>query len=305
MMKLNPRLKGYLFSLLAAVSLSNVYIFSKAALKEIQLAQFMFYWFGFGVLWNLIYAYRTDRIKKIKLLDRKAKFALVWIGVLEVGATFLFFIAINIIENPAIVAFIANMTPVFVTVLGISVLHERFNYVEILGLILTLGGTFVISYKGDAGLVDFFIPGTGYILLSGVMYAVATIIAKSNIKNIDPTIMSLNRVLYLFGASLIGLLIMQDPLLIKGSALLNTFIGSMLGPFLTAVATYTALRYIEASKSILVRSSRNIFVLLGAYLFFDVFPEGYQLIGAAISVTGVIMITLGKKQIPSVPNQIS
>lgn len=294
-MNISPRVKGYLFSILAAVSLSNVYIFSKAALKEIHLAQFGFYWFGFGLLWNLAYTFRTGRLKKIRLLDSKAKYALLWIGLLEVGATFLFFVSINIIENPAIVAFIANMTPVFVTVLGIVILHEHFNYVEIGGLILTLVGTFVISYKGDAGLADFFIPGTEYIILSGLMYAVSTIIAKSNIRNIDPTIMSLNRVLYLFGFSFIGLLVTQDSLLIPGKAFLNTFIGSVLGPFLTAIATYTALRYIEASKSTLVRSSRNVFVLIGAYLFFGVFPEGYQLLGAVVSVTGVVMITMGKK----------
>ncbi len=126
------------------------------------------------------------------------------------------------------------------------------------------------------------------------MYAIATIIAKSNIKNIDPSILSLNRVVYLFGFSLLGLLFRQESLSISGSAFLYIFLGSILGPFLTAVASYTALRYIEASKATIVRSSRNVFVLVAAYLFFDTFPEGYQLIGAAISITGVIMLSIGK-----------
>jgi len=293
-MYINSRLKGYLFAFLAALALSNVYIFSKAALNELHLAQFGFYWFGLGLLWNLMYTLRAGKIRKIKLLNRRSKIALISIGILEVGATLLFFISINIIENPAIVAFIANMTPFFVTVLGMLILHERFNMIEVLGLILTLGGTFVISYQSNSGFSDFLMYGSEYILISGLLYAVATIIAKSNIKSIDPSILSLNRVVYLFGFSVLSLIFQQESLYISRSAFFNIFLGSLLGPFLTAVASYTALKYIEASKATLVRSTRNVFVLVGAYLFFDVFPDGYQLIGAVISITGVVMISLGK-----------
>ena len=293
-MNINPRLKGYLLALLAALALSNVYIFSKAALNELNLSQFGFYWFGLGLVWNLIYSMRAGKITKVRFLNRGSKIALIFIGVLEVAATLLFFIAINIIENPAIVAFIANMTPFFVTVLGIIILHERFNKIELLGLILTLGGTFVISYKANTGFSELFIPGTEYILISGLIYSVATIIAKINIKSIDPSILSLNRVGYLFLFSFISLIYQQESLGISSSAFLYVFLGSILGPFLTAVASYTALRYIEASKATLVRSARNVFVLIGAYFFFDVFPEDLQLIGGAISVIGVILISFGK-----------
>ena len=293
-MYINSRLKGYLFAFPAALALSNVYIFSNAALNELHLAQFGFYWFGLGLLWNLMYTLRAGKIRKIKLLNRRSKIALISIGILEVGATLLFFISINIIENPAIVAFIANMTPFFVTVLGMLILHERFNMIEVLGLILTLGGTFVISYQSNSGFSDFLMYGSEYILISGLLYAVATIIAKSNIKSIDPSILSLNRVVFLFGFSVLSLIFQQESLYISRSAFFNIFLGSLLGPFLTAVASYTALKYIEASKATLVRSTRNVFVLVGAYLFFDVFPDGYQLIGAVISITGVVMISLGK-----------
>ncbi len=293
-MYISFRLRGYLFALLAAISLSNVYIFSKAALNEVNLSQFGFYWFGFGLIWNVLYFLKVGNVRKIRILEQKSKMALIMIGILEVGATLLFFISINMIENPAIVAFIANMTPMFVTALGILILRERFNMIEVVGMVLILGGTFIISYSHNSGFSDFMIHGTEYILLSGLMYAVATIIAKSNIKNIDPSILSLNRVIYLFGFSFLSLLIQNESIVIPRTAFINILIGSVLGPFLTAVLTYTSLRYIEASKATIVRSSRNVFVLLGAYLLFDVFPKEYQLIGAVVSITGVILISLGK-----------
>ena len=39
-------IKGYLFALIATVAFSNVYIFSKAALNEIPLAQFGIWWYA-------------------------------------------------------------------------------------------------------------------------------------------------------------------------------------------------------------------------------------------------------------------
>jgi len=296
-MSINPRFKGYILALIAALALSNVYIFSKAALNEVALPQFGFYWFGLGLLWNFFYTLRAGKINRIRLLNRRSRVVLIIIGLLEVAATLLFFIAIITIENPAIVAFIANMTPFFVAVLGILILRERFNTIEIVGMIFTFAGTVVISYKFDTSFSELLIPGTEYILISGFLYAIATIIAKSNIKNIDPSILSLNRVVYLFAFSLLSLIFQNESLAIPTTAFLKILIGSILGPFLTAVASYTALRYIEASKATLVRSSRNVFVLIGAYMYFSVFPNEYQLIGAAISVCGVIMITLGKTKI--------
>ncbi len=47
-MKMTTPLKGYLLALLSVVAISNVYIFSKVALKEVSLPQFGVYWFGLG-----------------------------------------------------------------------------------------------------------------------------------------------------------------------------------------------------------------------------------------------------------------
>ena len=49
--------KGYLFALIATLAFSNVYIFSKAALNEVHLAQFGIYWCAIGVIFSLLFAY--------------------------------------------------------------------------------------------------------------------------------------------------------------------------------------------------------------------------------------------------------
>ena len=49
-MKFQTATKGYFFAFLAVLAMSNVYIFSKAALSEASLPVFGFYWFLFFFL---------------------------------------------------------------------------------------------------------------------------------------------------------------------------------------------------------------------------------------------------------------
>ncbi len=127
----NPKLRGYILALFATIAMSNVYIFSKAALKEVELIQFGFYWFGFAIIWNMVYAIPKKKYSNLSKLKSKDLSFLIVIGLLELAGTTLFFMAINIVENPAIVSFLANMTPIFVTIFGILLLKERFNKIEL------------------------------------------------------------------------------------------------------------------------------------------------------------------------------
>lgn len=286
--------KGVMWALIGALAMSNVYIFSKAALTEIQLAQFGFYWFGLGLIWNLIYSVKTKKLQSIKSFSRSSFIAIGIIGVLEVVSTSLFFIAINSADNPAVISFLADTNPLFVAILGVTLLKERFNLLESLGMVLILIGALIISYKGDTGLDNLFIPGSQFILLSVFLYAIATIYAKTKIKLIPPAILSINRVLLLFIFSLILLLSAGHTILISWYAFFNLLIGSLLGPFLTGLANYSSLQYIEASKSSIIRSSRSLFVVIGAYIYFGTLPLAHQLTGGLFTLCGVIVISLGK-----------
>lgn len=286
--------KGVIWALIGAIAMSNVYIFSKAALTEIHLIQFGFYWFGLGLLWNLIYSVKTKKLQHIKGFSRSSFIAIGVIGLLELVSTTLFFIAIKSADNPAVISFLADTNPLFVAILGIVLLKERFNLIESSGMVFIILGALIISYKGDTGLNNLLIPGSQYILLSVSLYAIATIYAKRKIKLIPPAILSINRSLLLFLFSLILLLSYGFSIKISWMVFFNLLIGSLLGPFLTGLANYTSLQYIEASKSSIIRSSRSLFVVIGAYFYFGTLPQSYQLLGGLFTLTGVIIISLGK-----------
>jgi len=294
-MKINTNIKGYFFVLVATLAMSNVYIFSKAALKEIDISKFGFYWFGFALFWNIIFIIYT---KKNIIFDFKENLKiLIILGFFEIISTSFFFLAINFFVNPALVSFLTNIGPVFVTILSIIFLKEKFNKIEIIGAIITILGAFIINYKNGSIFPKEIFWGLIFVLGSKIISSISTIITKKNIVNIPPVIFSINRTIYLFVFSFVVLLITSNGFEISKDVLLNIGLGSLLGPFLAAIAGYTALKYIDASKSSILGSSKGVFVLITAYLYFDMLPLTYQIIGGLLTIIGIILITYGKLKI--------
>lgn len=296
-MKISDTSKGIIYSLLAALAVSNVYIFSKAALNEIHLAQFGVYWFGLGIFWLVIYLIIRGKLKQILKIKKSTFKNLLLLGGLEMFGTLFFFLAIKTVTNPAVVSFLANINPLFVTAMGILFLKERFNYIEFTGMGILLAGTFIISAKGSTDVGTIFIPGVQYVIFSGLIYSVAVIVAKKQVKNVDASILALSRIIMLFIFSLLSLFYLGLDFDISKIALINLTIGSFLGPFLTATFGYLALKYMEASKTAMVRSVRSLFVLTGSFIYFGSLPTMWQIIGGLFTITGVIILSLGRLKI--------
>ena len=293
-MQFPDKIKGYFYSLLAAFAVSNVYIFSKAAMREMKFPQFFFYWFGFASFWLLLYATYRKKFKLLRTISSRAYKIMIQVGMLEVLATLAFFQSINMADNPAIISFLANTTPIFVTILGVSFLKERFKGLETGGIILALAGALVLSYKTQSGAGNIFEKGSLLIVISCFIYATGTIIVRKNIKEIDVTLLSLIRALMLFATGTILILWKGYPFDITNSGLFNIAVGSFIGPFFMIILTYSALQYIEASRNSIVMTSRGIFVLFISYLYFGMIPEPYQIFGGLLTIAGVILISAGR-----------
>ena len=293
-MESSGHFKGIILAFVSVIAVSNVYIFSKAALMEASLPQFGVYWFSFGLLWIFLYGCTRKTFRSMTAFAKNHYIVLVALGILEVLGTYFFFKAIHTISNPAITSFIGNVSPVFVIILSFFLLKERFNLLEFIGMLLAIFGAFVISYKGNTRFDEMFIDGTQYVIYSGALSAVAAVIIKKNIKNIDPVILTVNRTLFLFVFSLMALIYTQESLSIAFKPLTNIFIGSLLGPFLTVIAGYLSLQYIPLSQRAIINSTRGLFVLLGAYLYFGQFPQAIALVGGLVTIAGLLLIAFGK-----------
>ena len=294
---MKDRTKGYMLAIVATLAMANVYIFSKAALNEVHLIQFGAYWYLLGMVWLLIYLALRGQLGVLKEIPRDHLWQLGVIGLLELGGTLFFFLAIVQMENPAMVSFLANLTPLLVTLLGFVLLHERYKPVEILGIVLTLAGAFMFSYQKPGEGTGWLKRGAEWVILSSVVYSVAFILAKRYIARLNPFVLTLNRLVFLWVFSVAALVIAGLPLVIPGRAMMNIFLGSFLGPFLTAVTQYSSIQYLEASRSSIITSSKGFFVLMGAFIYFGLVPTAWQVWGGVLTVAGVVLITLGKQML--------
>lgn len=292
----NPKFKGYLFSIITAFTLSNVYIFSKAALSQVNLYQFGFYWFGFAICWNLVYSFASGHFKNSKVPTRFQTYNLLGIGIVEVVATTAIFVAINTIANPTIPAMIRNLEPVLIVFLALIVLKEKYTSIEIAGVILTIFGTLVISYNTNTSIDSLFIPGVGFVVISCVFYAIRTIWSKKVIHHFTALALNLNKVVFLFVVAVISLVVTNSSLIISPFAFWNILIGSFIGPFITSYFQFLSFKFIDASRSTLVQSSTGFITLIFAYFYFGALPYTYQIIGALVTIIGLVLITYKRKK---------
>ncbi len=292
--KISNSLKGFLLALTSVFAVSNVYIFSKAALQEVHYIQFGFWWFAFALIWITLYLVYKKSFYIFKEIPHKLYIVLVILALLDILDTYLFFKAIHTIPNPSVVAFISNISPAFIIIASILYFKERFNIWESIGIILALLGAFVISYKGNDTLQNMFVDGTQYVLMMAVTTTIITLIIKKNIQKVSPIVLVVNRTFFLFLFFVVSVLIFNESLNISQGAMQNIVIGSLLGPFLAAVSGYLALQYIPISQKAIFDSMRGLIVLIGAYLYFGKFPEPIAIMGGLISIVGVLFIAFGK-----------
>lgn len=294
-MALRREWKGYAWILLATVTGSTVYVFSKAALNEVSLFQFGFWWFSMAIGWNLLFTLRSPESRRIRTIPRSTLKVLLIMGLVEMIATGTFYAAIKASANPSIPSFLRNTEYIFIALLGVILLHERFRGWEIPGVILSITGAFVISYQQGGTISSYLTGSSGLMLLCTFVYAIRTILVKKFIHTITPTQMAINRALFLFTLATILLVIFGQSIRIPQSALISILVGSFLGPFLTSISQYSALKYIEASRAGIIQSTTALFTTIGVFLYFGTLPMAYQVVGGIITIGGVMLIITGAR----------
>lgn len=290
----NPQWKGYWFALLATIFYSNVYIFSKAALNEIHLIQFGFFWYLVAVLLNGAWSLRSGKLETIRQLQWPQVRILILLGFMEILTNTTFFISIHIIPDPSVTSFLGNLYPVILTLSGVILLKEKFTWIESAGVFLALAGAFIISYTGGTSLKSMFIPGTLVVLINAILASATSIIGKVNVRKLTPELITLNHTVWLLLYSTVLMVVFRKSFIIPANAMANIAVGSFLGPFLGVLMVYHSFKHIEASRSSIVQSLKGIIVLAGAFLYFGTLPQPHQLWGGMLTVAGVLVMTLAQ-----------
>jgi drug/metabolite transporter (DMT)-like permease len=288
---------GYLYALGASLALSASFVFSKSALNQLNMLQFGVLWFSLGVIWNSSWFILRRDYRNLKEDVRRKTGVAVAIAILEGSATGLFYLAIKAMENPAVVSFIGNIGPVFVTLMGIIFLGERFRTVQAIGIAITIAGVFVINYRegGFAGFID---PGSVYIISAAFLFSLATILGRRWHRFMVPGYMSLIRSFLLAVVMAVLFLSSGEMIYISPGIWKDLALGSFLETLIVIVFAYQALKLIEATKTSLIISTKGVWTLVLAWIFLDLFPTGMQLLGGLLTLVGVWLITLNRAIAP-------
>jgi drug/metabolite transporter (DMT)-like permease len=279
----------------ASLALAGSFVFSKSVLNHLSMIHFGLLWFSMGVVWNGSWFLFRREYRNLKTdLSKKTGVALV-IAVLEGSGTGLFYMAIKAMENPAVVSFIGNIGPVFVTFMALTLLKERFRGTQLMGIIITISGIFVINYR-QGGFSGFLDPGSLYVVAASLLFALATIIGRKRREFLNPGYMSLIRSLLL--AIVMGVIFVTQ----SGNGLFDIpvriwrdlLLGSFLETMIVILFAYQALKLIEATKTSLIISSKGVWTLILAWIFLGVFPSNHQLVGGFLTLAGVMLINLDR-----------
>ena len=300
--------KGYVYALVGTIAFSSLYVFSKAGLNQVELAQFGLYYFGIGFLLNLIFVLATGKFRQLSGISRNVIGLLVVLGVIDILSNITFFMAIRAIPDPSVTSFLGNLFPVFMTILAISFLKERFTLIETLGALMAISGAFIISYSGELDWRKFFIPGTGFVVMNTFLAASIAVIVKKNVQKASPEVFNLNSNGWIFLFFLGYFLWSGQSVVIPIKAFQNIALGAFFGSFVGLLSFFYSYRYITASRSSIIQSLKGIFVLIIAYFYLDKFPLIVQLWGGGITIAGVLVMTMaqagiirtGKKQLDRV-----
>lgn len=287
------KIKGIALALAATISFSNVYLFSKMAMKDVDLASFGILWFGLALVYNLIYNRFFTQRQNLSSLTKKSKRILLFIGLSEFISITAFFLSINLTDNPAIVSFLANTSPIFVILIGFVFYQIRYGFISILGIIITLFGVYLMNTNNsEFEWQTLLTPASISALVFALFYGVSLVLARSEIKNIPTTMITVCRNLFLFVGFTIYLIANQELPTYSLQSVFYITTGSFLGPFLGILLTFASLKYVDASITTLIGTSRSIFIVAGAFLLMGIFPNVNQLLGGCLTILGILTITM-------------
>ncbi len=288
------RNQGIAFAMTDVLAMTGVYIFSKIFLNDLPFPVFGVYWFSAGLIWNLILSFFVPgTYSKFEIKGSYLVF-LVVVGILDMAATILWFEAVDKTDNPSLVSFMTNISPVYAVILGYVFLKERLSLSEGIGIIVTLAGAVLIGYRNDFTLSSFLFSGAGIILISSLISQGGKVILKTRIRNYHPIVLSINRIVFLLLFSFSFVFIFDYSLNIGSEMIVYIAIGALMGPVISAFAGYNALARLKVSTWSILSTSRSFFIMLVSYLILNNLPDTIQIAGGLLTVAGVVVISLAR-----------
>ena len=222
-------------------------------------------------------------------------------SLLSAAGSMLFTYGISL-YGPVNAAFLVQFTAVFTIVFGVAFFKERFTRLEAGGILLAVVGVFVLAY-GDLSLE---IVGAAVLLSAALLFASANSLSKAYVAKVNPVALaggsSMFMFLFIFAYTVLaGKLETAFP----SETLVYAVLGSVTGVVLSFILFYKALTFFEVSKAATIRTMEPFLTAVFSFVILALAPTANQLLGGALIVVGVVVLSLTKAKQPPSPQQNS
>jgi len=283
---------GYLFALLSGIAAGTTVATGKLGGVNISALSYVFFCSLISGLVTFAYLL-TSRKVELNIIPKRSWGALAGHVVASFFAMWAFWEGTKLM-NAAVASFLVRTEVVFIILLSVLFLGERFRRKEVLACLIILAGAFAIS---EGNPVQIFVnlrngdaQGIGFILLSAIAFGVTEFFSKKIAAHVTPLNLVLARNILLsamFGATGIALGQLQVP---NRHDLGIIAISAIAGPLFARLFFMHALRTVDLGKASLFGQVEPFFAaLLSLFLFHDI-PTARQWLGGTLIITGCVLI---------------
>ena len=194
-----------------------------------------------------------------------------------------------------------TLVPPITALIGWVLLGEKMTPLHIFGMFLTVGGIGLAIFSkpenGNRIHLSYPLKGILFALGGAVGQAVGLVISKYGMQSYDAFASSHIRIIAgAIGFGLIVLILGKSNRVKKAihdsKAMRATFIGSVFGPFLGVSFSLLAVKYTETGIASTIMTIVPILIIPPSIIIFKEKFTWLELLGAAISVGGVVLMFL-------------
>ncbi len=285
---MNNTTKGILLAILASAILSTANVSAQYFLKFTNAESLAVVWYVPTVVAALlITAWKGKLISEIK---NHWKQGLV-IGIIYSFAALFWFKSIAMIGAER-AGFVTRFETIFAVLLAVLFLKEKLNRKEALGIFIAVAGTLIISYSGS----NYARLGSLVALFAALAIAAHLLAAKILLKTMDKVTMlgfrnfftSLFVAVYVFSIGAFKPIPLNVLPSIAFFSLLSSFVGFYV--------LFIALHHLGAAKTGAFRVLDPVFIVIYASLIFSTLPNAQVLIGGAITLAGILILSLSREK---------
>ncbi len=213
-------------------------------------------------------------------------------GAISIGLFHVMWNAAVLLNGVAVATVFQSNAPIFVTLVAWLLWREPLTRRKIGAVTLAFIGTILISRLDGLGQTQITLIGFLVGLGLPIAYGGFSLFGKKQVGHYSPwTIL-----LYVFGFGTLTLLPLQIWTTIPwppSTTVLGGLVGLVLLPTVSGFALYTTgLRRLQASVAVIVSTTEVPFAAIASYLALGERLDGWQVLGAILVISGVILLSL-------------